>query len=234
MPCCCEKKSSRESADDTLDWAVVAGLLALSFVPVAAGIFRLGQLAGGSAVTPENARFFAAPWPVVIHIVSTVVYCLLGAFQFMPSLRNRNPGWHRAAGQVIVASGLLVSLTGVLMTLSYPSIEFDSDILYVIRLVVGSAMAICLCLGVAAIRRHDIFHHQAWMMRGYALGLGAGTQVLTHLPSLMFSGIHGEAAKTFSMAAGWVVNLAVAEVLISRRKKIRPDLTDGQTADPLK
>ncbi len=46
------------------------------------------------------------------------------------------------------------------------------------------------------------------MMRSYALGLGAGTQVLTHLPWYLFPSIHGELARTLFMAAGWGINLA--------------------------
>ncbi len=61
---------------------LVAGLLVLSIVPLAAGAFRLSQLAGGAAITPANARFFASPLPVVLHIVSAAVYAILGAFQF--------------------------------------------------------------------------------------------------------------------------------------------------------
>lgn len=54
------------------------------------------------------------------------------------------------------------------------------------------------------------------MMRSYALGLGAGTQVFTHIPWLLFPSIQGELARTLCMAAGWGINLAVAEWLISR------------------
>src|SRR6187551_1986271 len=63
---------------------VVAALIMLSVIPVAAGAFRLSQLAGGAQITPANARFFASPTPVVLHIVSVTVYALLGAFQFVP------------------------------------------------------------------------------------------------------------------------------------------------------
>ena len=42
-------------------------------------------------------------------------------------------------------------------------------------------MAVSIVLGYAAIRRGDVIQHRAWMMRGYAIGLGAGTQVLTQL-----------------------------------------------------
>lgn len=198
-------------------WLIPAGLTALSFIPVAAGAFRIVQLGGGAEITPDNARFFAAPLPVVLHIISTVIYCVLGAFQFSPSFRRRKPNWHRAAGRILVPCGLVVALSGLWMTQFYPSVNFDGAFVYVIRLLVGSAMALFLCLGFAAVRRRNIPRHRAWMMRGYALGLGAGTQVLTHLPWYLFPSIHGELARTLLMGAGWAINLAVVEWLISRR-----------------
>jgi hypothetical protein len=33
-------------------------------------------------------------------------------------------------------------------------------------------MVLSIILGFAAIRRRDIIGHRAWMMRGYAIGLG--------------------------------------------------------------
>ena len=64
-------------------WLVPAALILLSAIPLAAGAFRLTQLAGGAEITPANARFFASPLPVVLHIVSASVYAILGAFQFV-------------------------------------------------------------------------------------------------------------------------------------------------------
>ncbi len=64
------------------------------------------------------------------------------------------------------------------MTLFYTGAP-GGDLLWVIRLLVGSAMAAFLVLGFAAIRRRDIPAHRAWMIRAYALGLGAGTQAFT-------------------------------------------------------
>ena len=107
------------------------------------------------------------------------------------------------------------------MTQFYPSVDFDGPILYVIRLLAGSGMTLSLCFGFAAIRRRDIPRHRAWMMRAYALGLGAGTQVFTHLPWFMFPSIQGELARALFMGAGWVINLAVAEWLISRERRSR-------------
>src|SRR5687767_13238447 len=100
-------------------WLMTA-LIALSIIPLAAGAFRLVELAGGAEITPANARFFASPLPVVLHIVGAAVYAILGAFQFAPGFRRRRPGWHRAAGRLLVVCGLLVGLSGVWMTLFYP------------------------------------------------------------------------------------------------------------------
>jgi uncharacterized membrane protein len=205
------------------DWLVPTALLALGFIPMAAGTVRLLQLGSGVAITPDNARFLAAPWPVVLHIVSATLFSVFGALQFAPGLRRRQPGWHRWVGRALVPCGLVVALTGLWMTQFYPrGIEspasFDGPVVYAMRLAAGSAMALCLCLGLAAALQRDIAHHQAWMMRAYALGLGAGTQALTHLPWFLFPGIQGEAARALFMGAGWAINLGVAEWLNSRQR----------------
>ena len=191
-------------------WLVV-GLLVLSIVPLAAGAFRLSQLAGGAAITPANARFFASPLPVVLHIVSAFVYAILGAFQFPTGIRRRWPGWHRTAGWLLVPAGLLVGLSGLWMTLFYPWPAGDGALLYVFRLLLGSAMVASIILGVTTIRRGDVRRHRAWMTRGYALGLGAGTQVLTLAGGEVIAGPPDELSRARLMGAAWLINLPVAE-----------------------
>jgi uncharacterized membrane protein len=204
-------------------WFIPTGLIALSIVPVLAGAARLFQLGSGEEITPENARFFESPLPVVAHLISTTVYCILGAFQFAPGFRRRNPRWHRSAGRILVPCGIFAALTGLWMTQFFPrGIEppasFDGPYVYVLRLLAGSAMALALCFGVAAVRRRDIPRHRAWMMRGYAFGIGAGTQVLTHLPWFLFPSIQGETARTIFMGAGWAINLVVVEWILLRER----------------
>ncbi|ETK36985.1 DUF2306 domain-containing protein [Microbispora sp. ATCC PTA-5024] len=195
---------------------VPAALIALGAVPVAAGAFRLTQLAGGAAVTPENARFFAVPLPVVLHIVGASLYTVAGAFQFAPGFRRRRPGWHRVAGRVLVPCGLTAALSGLWMAVYYPRPVGDGDLTEVFRLVFGTAMAASIVLGLVAILRRDVRRHRAWMMRGYAIGQGAGTQALTQLPWILVAGLPGETTRAFLMAAAWILNLAVAEWVIRR------------------
>lgn len=201
------------------DWLIPAGLTVLSLIPTIAGIFRLVQLGGSVEITSDNARFFAAPLPVVLHVISSVIFCNIGAFQFVPGFRRRKPNWHRLAGRILVPCGLIVAISGLWMTLFYPTVNFDGPFVYAARLLVGVAMVIFFYLGFVAIRRRNIAHHRAWMMRAYALGLGAGTQVFTHLPWFLFPSIQGEQARTVFMVAGWAINLMVSEWIISHERK---------------
>jgi uncharacterized membrane protein len=204
------------------DWLVPAALILLSLVPAVAGIARVAQLAGGAAVTPESARFAAAPIPVLLHIPAAIVFGMLGALQFSPGFRRRHRGWHRAAGRILVPSALLVAGSGLWMTLTYPWPAGDGALVYVERLIFGSAMLVSTVLGVEAIRRRQFAAHGAWMMRAYAIGLGAGTQVLTHLPCFVLVDARpGELARAVMMGAGWIINIAVAEWIL-RDRIVRP------------
>jgi uncharacterized membrane protein len=204
------------------DWVVPASLILLSLVPAAAGTSRLAQLAGGAEVTAANARFFVMPLPVVLHILAVIPYSMLGALQFSPASRRRKRGWHRAAGRVLAACGLMAALTGLWMAHFYPWPEGDGEILYGLRIVFGSAMAVSIVLALVAIRRRDFASHGAWMTRGYAIGMGAGTQVLTHLPWFIFVGRPGEGVRAVLMGAGWVINVVVAEWIIRGAARRRP------------
>jgi uncharacterized membrane protein len=200
---------------------LVAALLLLSAFPLVAGAFRLTQLAGSVEITPANARFFASPLPVVVHIMGAGVYAILGAFQFASGFRRRWPGWHRMAGRLVVVCGLLVGLSALWMTLFYPWPKGDGALLYVLRLLFGSAMVVSIVLGFTTIRRGDVNGHRAWMMRGYAIGLGAATQMLTLMAGEIIAGPPSEFSRALLMGAGWVINLAVAEWAIRKRRTPR-------------
>ncbi|MEZ4710132.1 MAG: DUF2306 domain-containing protein [Caldilineaceae bacterium] len=159
-------------------WLVVA-LIMLSAIPLTAGALRLNQLASGAVITPENARFFAAPLPVVLHIVSVSFYAILGAFQFVPGLRQRRNRWHRLAGWFLIPCGLVGALSGLWMTLFYPWPKGDGVGVYGLRLLFGSAMLLSILLGVAAIQRRNFTQHGHWMLRGSAIGMGSRHWVLT-------------------------------------------------------
>jgi hypothetical protein len=196
-------------------WRLAVGLALLSAIPLSAGTLRLIQLAGGPAVMPAAPRFDAFPVALVLHIVGSAVFAFVGALQFVPRLRRRHPAWHRRSGRVLVVAGLLVVASALWLTLRYDAQPGSGQVLFLFRLVVAPAMAGCLVLGFTAIRRRDIPSHRAWMIRGYALGLGAGTQVFTEgIGEALF----GTGVLTGDLAKGvaWILNLAIAEWAIRR------------------
>ncbi len=63
-----------------------------------------------------SADRFRSPAPLIAHIVAAGVYALAGTFQLVPRLRRDHPNWHRRAGRVLSAAGLVVA--GWLITLA--------------------------------------------------------------------------------------------------------------------
>lgn len=206
------------------DWLIPAGLILLSVVPAVAGMARLSSLAAGAEVTAENARFFLAPMPVVLHILAVVPFSIFGAFQFAPAFRRARRGWHRTAGRVLAPLGLLAALTGLWMAHFYPWPKGDGEVLYLLRLVFGSAMALSIVVSLDAVRRRDFVSHGHWMIRAYAIGMGAGTQVVTHLPYFVLVGTPDEATRAVLMGAGWLINVLVAEWVIQRSRTLATGL----------
>jgi uncharacterized membrane protein len=203
-------------------WPLVTLLLVLSAVPVMSGTLRLIGVAGGPALMPANHRYGDFPLPLVLHIVGGIVFVLAGIVQFQPRFRRRHPIWHRRAGRVLVPAGLVAAGSGLVMTLFFEAQPNSGALLYLFRLGFGSFMAVSLVLGVTSIRRRDIAAHRAWMTRAYAVGLAAGTQAFTagFGEALFGSGV---IAADLAKGAGWILNLAVAEVGIRhpRRRSAR-------------
>lgn len=199
-----------------MDFRVPALLVALSAVPVLGGVVRLRSLA--EPVTVENARFLESPTPILLHVASVVLYCLLGALQFAPAIRQRWPRWHRIAGRVLAASGLVAGLSGLWMTVLYPiPARLQGPLLLAVRVVVAVAMVAAILVAWRAILRRDVARHEAWMIRAYALGQGAGTQALVMLPpTLMFGEITG-LTRDLWMTLAWAINVGVAEWIVRRR-----------------
>lgn len=197
------------------DFVIPVLLIALSAVPAVGGIVRLMSVATDTTITADNSRFLEAPTPVVIHVVSATLYALLGAFQFSRGLRLRWPRLHRRAGVLLTLNGLLAALTGLWMTVLYPiPTGQQGPILYAVRVVVATAMFASIAVAWSSILRRNVARHEAFMIRAYALGQGASTQVLVLLPWMLISHESQGLTRDLLMTLSWAINVAIAELII--------------------
>lgn len=199
------------------DWMIPAGLIVLVLVPIIAGVMRLAWFATGAEQTPENTRFATLPAPVIIHIISATFYTVVGAFQFHPGLRRRRPRWHRISGRILVPMGIAAALSGLWMNAVYALPADSYGPLWIARWVFGLGMAAAIVLAFRAVLRRDFKTHRAWMIRAYAIAVGAGTQVITSLIWFIIVGEGAENTTSVPLIGGWVVNLLIAEWIIRRR-----------------
>lgn len=191
-------------------WLVPTGLITLGLIPILANALRRVALAVGAAgASPGDGG--GMPLPVILHVVGATVFVVLGALQFSAGFRRRRPTWHRIAGRLAILAALLAAVSG--LWLAFATLPDSSPLLFLFRLLAAAGLALCIILGFRAIRQRRLAQHRAWMIRAFAIGLGAATQVFT----LGFGEvIFGKSELSIALlnGAGWAINLAVAEWLI--------------------
>ncbi len=203
------------------EWALLAFIVIHSLVPVAGGLIRVLELSGGPAIAPPNPRALNDPLPIVLHIVTSVVFCIAGAIQFLPIFRRNHRTGHRMNGRVVAAAGCLSAATGLWMThvYTFPA-ELQGSLLYWIRMVLGSWMIGLIVWAVIAIRKRDTVGHSSAMLRAYAIGQGASTQAVLGITWIAFTGSEAMGPmRDGIMTFAWVLNLLIAQFLIWRLTK---------------
>jgi hypothetical protein len=195
-------------------WLLPAGLIAFGLVPILANALRRVALAAGAAGS-SSGDGGGMSLPVILHVVGATVFVVLGALQFSARFRRRRPSWHRIAGRVAILAALLAAGSG--LWLAFATLSDSSALLFLFRLSAAAGLAVCIILGFRAIRQRRLAQHRAWMIRAFAIGLGAATQVFTlGFGEVLFA--KTELSVALLNGAGWAINLAVAEWLIRRTR----------------
>jgi len=196
----------------------LALIFVYSFIPSFGGLLRVLELAGGPMIAPENQQALSDPLPIIVHILSSFLFCIIGALQFMPSIRHNQPAMHREFGRIIALAGCISATSGLWMTHFYAFPEqLQGDLLYWARLALGSMMIGFIVWAVIAIRSRNIFRHGASMLRAYAIAQGASTQTIIGIGwIIIFNKEPLGPVRDTMMVLAWGLNLVVAEVLIGR------------------
>jgi uncharacterized membrane protein len=158
-------------------WASVGLLVVIGIAAVARRTIVLlhpGSL-GGASSSPAAALdvgFARHMTLTLIHILPGGLFLFLGAFQFMPGVRQRHLQFHRWSGRVLMVLGLVIGFTALVMSYTMniggPN-ETAATTLFAI------VFLICLVKAYLHIRRREVARHREWMIRAYAVGLGVAT-----------------------------------------------------------
>ena len=181
----------------TLMMSAAIGVSAYALVEAFAPGLRGGFVAGKVAQTPLAA---------ILHFVRGGIVLLAGASQFHAGLRARHPQWHRGLGRVYVGGVLIGGVAGLYLASQASgglAGKFGFGLLAVCWLVSTS-------LALKYILQRNIQRHQCWMIRSYALTLGAVT-LRVYLPLFLMLGLPFEQAYPAIAWLAWVPNLIIAE-----------------------
>ena len=200
-------------------------LFLLALIPVLTGISILISMQQGTLNTltePQDlVRRASYPWALTGHILGGSALLILGLAQFSAHLRRACPACHRWTGRALIMLGVFFALSSLWMNFSDQAMA-ASALHDGAQNVVAVLFLIVLGLGLAAIRRRDVVRHRVWMLRAYALTLGAATQTVMLLPVFLIYGEVEGTAFDLVFISGWLINLAVAEVLIWRQTRKKP------------
>ncbi|MCR6481654.1 DUF2306 domain-containing protein [Amycolatopsis sp. OK19-0408] len=160
---------------------------------------------------------------LVAHIFTAAVALVLGPLQFVPKIRARRRV-HRTLGRLYLFAGVLPSGLATIPVALWSGrlvTQLGLTTAGVLWLVTGA-------LAYRAARRRDFAAHRAWMLRNYALTfLAVTSRVLVPVLLLVqvpFGGVDPASAPTLipiGQTLGWVVNLAVVEILLRQRPATR-------------
>jgi uncharacterized membrane protein len=201
---------------------VVVGFLALIGIGASA-TFYLRE--------PANLGFLDFPTIVALHVVLGAVYLALAPFQFVKRIRSRHLVYHRRAGRILVAVGLVVGVTALFIGLVIPFSGWGERVLIGLF---GSLFLFALGKGFVHVRAGRVALHREWMIRAFAIALAIATQRLIFIPSLfvVVDPTEGQIV-TLSLAA-WsaalVVHSSLAEAWIRLTRKRRSPRISGTRA----
>lgn len=213
-----EMKGRKVRAINSREWMLLSIVLIYSFVPTFGGLLRIVELLGGQPFLPANSRALAYPLPIVVHILSSFLFCISGALQFLPSVRRYHLGLHRMMGRVMVVAGSMSAITGLWMThfFAFPE-DLQGALLYWVRIVLSLAMVSLIVWAVISIRSRNVHAHGSAMVRAYAIAQGASTQAFLGIVWMVVFGIEPQGLlRDVIMVSAWGINFLAAEFLISK------------------
>ena len=188
-------------------------IMAVSAVGVALVSYRYLVPGAPGAAPPILANRFTHLGALTVHAGLAATALLLGPFQFFPGLRARHRALHRRMGTVYVLSCIIGGVAGFVLafgTTAGPVAAAGFGLLAITWVyVTGQAWRTA--------KARDFAAHRQWMIRSFALTLGAVT-LRIYLPLAMGAGLSYATAYPAIAWLAWVPNLIVAQLYLSQSR----------------
>jgi len=167
-------------------WIVVAFLSLIGIaIVVRRATVLVPVLTGGyhqpsPSSNPIAAQFAAVddifarhPLLTLIHILPGLLFIILGPFQFVASIRNSHPQWHRWSGRIFLLCASIIGVSALVMSFAMPAIGGVNQA--AATTLFGLFFLFALAKAFWHIRRREVSLHREWMIRAYAIGIAVAT-----------------------------------------------------------
>ncbi len=183
-------------------------------------LIGIGAVALHYFIPPISPGFLIYPLAVGLHVVAAGSWMTLAPFQFVKRIRARWLNYHRWAGRVLVAVGLIVGLAALFMAWVTPIAGWEERVIIGFY---GLLFLMELGKGFYAIRTGQVMLHREWMMRAFALTLAISTVRLIEIPALIIAGTQSlQIIYVIANITAFTSHAIVAEIWIraTRRKRV--------------
>jgi len=195
-----------------------AGWFLFAFFAIGVGLYPLLYLlvdmSGGLLASKPTEVLQSPVWNLAfyLHIAGGGIALICGWPQFVKSWRVKNLSLHRLLGRIYVIAVFVSGLAG--LYIAFFATGGRTAVLGFLFLAI--AWLITTVMAYISIKKKAIEHHQAWMIRSYALTFAAVTLRLW-LP-LMDIGMGMGFSVAYPIVAWlcWVPNLLLAEIIVCR------------------
>jgi hypothetical protein len=195
-------------------------LFVATFIPIASAPIRMFQVITAS-LPQDSLRFYAVPWGLFSHAFGGLLFALIGPLQFTGALKNRFGKLHRISGRIFVVTGFMLALSALRLLIEFPN--SSTWVLIAARGLAAFGLMGCLTISMFAILKRNFNNHRNWMIRAYAIGMGAATISFIQLPIFIIRGRAMEGYFGDSLfVLSWVINLTLAEWVIRKKLKTSP------------
>ena len=193
---------------------VPVALYCATFLTIILALVQVVQIPLG-ALPEDSQRLTIVPVWHFMHVLGGATFGILGPIQFSRVLMGKYGLLHRITGRVFVASGAMIALSSLGLLWHFPdpySVAISGG-----RLLFGIALGVALAIAMRAIYKRDFICHRNWMIRAYAIGVGATAVTMVFFPIYL---ITGEPPKGFvadiAFLGSWIACIVFAEGLVRR------------------